>query len=205
LDSQAEVTVADTIVDAFPLRMSGITTRPGAEVPGRAQNFGPIRLREKEKRSQTGSMVGCNGNVIRPAHIPRQTFSANGVCLGWAVCRCKHNSSSGSNPVSSESLRSDSSPSWYPVHPARLQTSPALWGRFCESQVAPHLARTGAGNGPLSLAVLCSFRTSRRKELAPWVGAFRRFQISSRVQAVRLCQRQRSEGWRSAPNRARHL
>ena len=58
------------------------------EVLGRSKNFimwlDPFG---RKKGRKLLAMVGCNGNVIRSAHIPRQIFSANGVCSGWAVCR----------------------------------------------------------------------------------------------------------------------
>jgi hypothetical protein len=50
-------------------------------------------------------MSGCNGNVIRPAHIPRQTFSANGVCLGWALCRLQTTAHPAATPFRAKVFR----------------------------------------------------------------------------------------------------
>jgi hypothetical protein len=58
------------------------------EVLARSKNF--IMWLDKfgrKKGRKLLAMLGCNGNVIRSAHILRQIFSANEVCSKWAVCR----------------------------------------------------------------------------------------------------------------------
>ena len=81
------------------------------EVLGRSKNFimwlDPFG---RKKGRKLLAMVGCNGNVIRSAHIPCQISLQTGL-LGVGRLPLASNSSSDSNPVLSETLQSDWSPS----------------------------------------------------------------------------------------------
>jgi hypothetical protein len=60
------------------------------EVLGRSKNF--IMWLEpfgRKKGPKLLAMVGCNGNVIRSAHIPRQISLQSGFARGGPYAACK--------------------------------------------------------------------------------------------------------------------